>query len=73
MTARWRDARGDKLYHEHACVLVQIGLLDAKGLPIAGNETAEKLLDESRPSNTLMERWAESAPQSEGTATGECC
>ena len=68
--------RGDKLYHEHiywdqASVLVQIGLLDAKGLPIAGNETAEKLLDESRPSNTLMERWAESAPQSEGTATGE--
>ena len=68
--------RGDKLYHEHiywdqASVLVQIGLLDAKGLPIAGNETAAKLLDESRPSNTLMQRWAESAPQSEGTATGE--
>jgi carboxymethylenebutenolidase len=60
--------RGDKLYHEHiywdqASVLVQIGLLDPKGLPVAGIETAEKLLDETRPSNGLMERWAESAPQ----------
>jgi carboxymethylenebutenolidase len=59
--------RGDKLYHEHiywdqASVLVQIGLLDPKGLPVAGIETAEKLCDETRPSNTLMKRWAESAP-----------
>jgi carboxymethylenebutenolidase len=59
--------RGDKLYHEHiywdqASVLVQIGLLDPKGLPVAGIETAAKLLDEARPSNTLMKRWAESAP-----------
>jgi carboxymethylenebutenolidase len=59
--------RGDKLYHEHiywdqASVLVQIGLLDPGGLPVAGAETARKLLDETRPSNTLMKRWAESAP-----------
>ena len=59
--------RGDKLYHEHiywdqASVLVQIGLLDPKGLPVAGAETAKKLLDESLPSNTLMKRWTESAP-----------
>ena len=51
--------RGDKLCHEHiywdqASVLVQIGLLDPKGLPVAGVETARKLLDESLPSNTLM-------------------
>ena len=51
--------RGDKLYHEHiywdqASVLVQIGLLDAKLLPVAGVETARKLLDETLPSNTLM-------------------
>jgi carboxymethylenebutenolidase len=57
--------RGDKLYHEHiywdqASVLVQIGLLDPKGLPVAGIETAKKLVDETRPSNTLMKRWAES-------------
>jgi carboxymethylenebutenolidase len=58
--------RGDKLYHEHiywdqASVLVQIGLLDAKGLPVAGRETARKVADEKQPSNTLMKRWAESA------------
>src|ERR1051325_4398880 len=51
--------RGGKLYHEHiywdqASVLVQIGLLDPKNLPIAGIDTARKLVDESRPSNTLM-------------------
>lgn len=51
--------RGDKLYNEHiywdqASVLVQIGLLDPKGLPVAGVETAKKLVDESLPSNTLM-------------------
>ena len=57
--------RGDKLYHEHiywdqASVLVQVGLLDPKGLPVAGRETAAKLLDETLPSNTLMARWKES-------------
>jgi carboxymethylenebutenolidase len=60
--------RGDKIAHAHihwdqATLLVQIGLLDPKGLPIAGIETARKLLDETFPSNTLMARWDESAPQ----------
>jgi carboxymethylenebutenolidase len=60
--------RGEQLYHEHiywdqASVLVQIGLLDSAGLPVAGVESAKKLLDETRPSNTLMNRWAESAPR----------
>ena len=50
---------GDKLIHEHiywdqASVLVQLGLLDSKGLPVAGAETAHKVLDVSLPSNTLM-------------------
>lgn len=59
--------RGPKLYHEHiywdqASVLVQVGLLDPAGLPVAGVETARKLLDESLPSNTLMPSW----PTSEG-------
>jgi carboxymethylenebutenolidase len=62
--------RGDKICHEHiywdqASVLVQIGLLDPKGLPVAGSDTAKKLLDETRPSNTLMKRWAESAPEND--------
>lgn len=57
--------RGDKLCHEHiywdqASVLVQIGVLDPKGLPVAGRETAQKLLDETLPSNTLMARWKDS-------------
>jgi len=51
--------RGDKLYHEHiywdqASVLVQVGLLDPQGLPVAGVEAARKLLDETLPSNELM-------------------
>jgi carboxymethylenebutenolidase len=58
--------RGDKLYHEHiywdqASLLVQIGLLNPEGLPVAGVETARKLLDEQLPSNTLMGRWTQSA------------
>lgn len=57
--------RGDKLYHEHiywdqASVLVQIGVLNPEGLPIADAETARKLLDEALPSNTLMARWSQS-------------
>jgi carboxymethylenebutenolidase len=57
--------RGDKLYNEHiywdqASVLVQIGALKPEGLPVAGIETARKLVDEKQPSNTLMRRWGES-------------
>jgi carboxymethylenebutenolidase len=53
--------RGDKLYHKHiywdqASVLAQIGLLDPATLPIAGAETARKLVDETLPSNELMRR-----------------
>ncbi|MBI1774811.1 MAG: dienelactone hydrolase family protein [Proteobacteria bacterium] len=60
--------RGGKLYNEHiywdqASVLVQIGALNPKGLPVAGIDTAKKLVDESLPSNTLMARWTESAPK----------
>jgi carboxymethylenebutenolidase len=56
---------GDKLAHEHiywdqASLLVQIGLLDPRGLPVAGVETAHKLTNKSLPSNRLMERWRES-------------
>jgi carboxymethylenebutenolidase len=54
--------RGDKLYHEHiywdqASVLVQVGLLDPKLLPVAGIETSRKLLDETLPSNAMMPGW----------------
>lgn len=58
--------RGDKLYNEHiywdqASLLVQIGKLDPAGLPIAGVETARKLMDKTRPANTLMPNWPDSA------------
>ena len=61
--------RGDKLYHEHiywdqASVLVQIGKLDPKGLPVAGIETANKLKDEKLPSNALMKKWGASEGKS---------
>jgi carboxymethylenebutenolidase len=57
---------GGKVAHEHiywdqASVLVQVGLLDPAGLPVAGVETALKVVDNTRPSNTLMGRWAASA------------
>jgi carboxymethylenebutenolidase len=50
-----------KLAHEHiywdqASVLVQLGLLDASTLPVAGIESARKALDPSLPSNALMRR-----------------
>lgn len=53
--------RDGKLAHEHiywdqASVLVQLGLLDAGMLPIAGAESARKALDPTLPSNTLIQR-----------------
>ena len=53
--------RDGKLAHEHiywdqASVLAQLGLIDATKLPVAGVESAEKVLNPSLPSNELMER-----------------
>jgi carboxymethylenebutenolidase len=53
--------RDGKLAHEHiywdqASVLVQLGLIDAKTLPVAGVETAEKVLNPKLPANELMKR-----------------
>ncbi|MGR3910553.1 dienelactone hydrolase family protein [Burkholderia sp. SR8] len=57
--------RGDKLYNEHiywdqASVLVQIGVLNPTGLPVAGIQTAKKMIDETLPTNTLMRNWESS-------------
>ena len=51
--------RDRKLAHEHiywdqASVLAQLGLIDAQNLPVAGVESAEKVLNPKLPSNTLM-------------------
>ena len=53
--------RDGKLAHEHiywdqATVLAQLGLIDAASLPIAGVESAEKVLNPKLPSNELMNR-----------------
>lgn len=53
--------RDGKLAHEHiywdqASVLVQLGLIDPAKLPVAGVESAEKVLDPALPSNELMNR-----------------
>jgi carboxymethylenebutenolidase len=53
---------GGKIHHEHihwdqGSALVQLGLLDPAGLPVAGAETAHKILDPAAvPSNLLMKR-----------------
>src|SRR5262249_42448508 len=52
----------EHIYWDHASVLVQAGLLEAAGLPVAGAEVAPKILDRRLPSNRLMaQEWTESA------------
>ena len=58
--------RDGKLFNEHiywdqASVLVQLGLLDPSKLPVAGVETARKVIDPTLPSNELMKRAGTSA------------
>jgi len=53
--------REGKLAHEHiywdqASVLAQLGLIDMSTLPVAGAETAEKVLNPKLPANELMKR-----------------
>ena len=55
---RFRDG---KLAHEHiywdqASVLVQLGLLDSKKLPVSGVESARKVLDPTVSGNLLIRR-----------------
>ena len=64
---RFRDG---KLAHEHiywdqASVLVQIGLIDASKLPVAGVESAHKVLDHTLPANELMKRAGPTAQSTE--------
>jgi carboxymethylenebutenolidase len=55
--------RDGKLAHEHiywdqASVLAQLGLIDAQNLPVAGAESAEKVLDPKLPANELINRYS---------------
>ncbi len=46
----------EHIYWDQSSVLVQIGILNADNLPVAGVETARKVLDPDLPSNELMTR-----------------
>ena len=49
--------RSEHIYWDQASALVQLGLLDPTNLPVAGDETARKMLDPAAaPSNLLMKR-----------------
>jgi carboxymethylenebutenolidase len=53
--------REGKLAHEHiywdqASVLVQLGLIETAKLPVAGAESAQKVLDPTLPANALIRR-----------------
>ena len=54
----FRDGRiaHEHIYWDQACVLVQLGLLDADTAPVAGVDSARKALDPSLPSNALIYR-----------------
>jgi carboxymethylenebutenolidase len=56
VVVRFRDG---KLAHEHiywdqASVLTQLGLIDPAGLPVAGIDSARKVLDPRLPANALI-------------------
>jgi carboxymethylenebutenolidase len=57
---QFRDGRlaHEHVYWDQASVLVQLGLLDPAGLPVAGVETARKVLNPHLPSNELIRRAA---------------
>jgi carboxymethylenebutenolidase len=44
----------EHIYWDQASVLVQIGLLNPRGLPVTGAEQASKVIDKTLPSNALM-------------------
>lgn len=48
----------EHIYWDQASVLVQIGLLDPKGLPVAGAESARQVLNHRLPARPAAERSA---------------
>jgi carboxymethylenebutenolidase len=49
------------MYWDQGSVLVQAGLIDPAGLPLAGAEVAAKLKDPTLPSNTLIRTRTQAA------------
>jgi len=58
---RDRKLAREHIYWDQASVLVQLGLLDGSGLPVAGGESARKVGDPRLPSNTLIRRAEQSS------------
>src|SRR3954452_10359774 len=58
VVVRFRDSKvaHEHIYWDQASVLVQIGLLDPKGLPVVGGESAQKVLNPAIPANSLIRR-----------------
>jgi len=58
VVVHFRDGRlaHEHIYWDQASVLVQLGLIDGERLPVAGVESAEKVLDPLLPANRLIER-----------------
>jgi carboxymethylenebutenolidase len=44
----------EHIYWDQASLLVQVGLLDAKLLPVSGAEQVRRLLDPSQPANEMI-------------------
>jgi carboxymethylenebutenolidase len=60
---QFRDGKvvREHIYWDQASVLVQVGKLDPRGLPVAGAETARKVLDPNLTSNVLLgDAWLSS-------------
>ena len=51
----------EHIYWDQASVLVQAGLIDPEGLPLAGAEVAAKLKNPTLPSNTLIRTHAQAS------------
>lgn len=47
----------EHIYWDQASLLVQVGLLDPRLLPVGGAEQASRLLDPGQPANGLIDRW----------------
>jgi carboxymethylenebutenolidase len=46
----------ERIYWDQASLLVQVGLIDEKSLPVTGAAQAEKILDKNLPANTMLRR-----------------
>jgi carboxymethylenebutenolidase len=55
---RFRDGRlaHEHIYWDQASVLAQLGLIDPATLPVAGADSARKVLDPTLPANALIRR-----------------